>query len=207
VETIATGMPEAIGDDLNFGPDGRIYSSNFGANVPGDSRAAYWDGEEPVVLDPFGGDDGDARAINGAGVIVGWTDSDAEGFQGLAFRYDDGSLTTLSPAAGFDRSDAYAVNDLGAACGVSSFTQPTYPFQTTNRATRWTDGVAENLGTLDGFSQGFAHDLDEAGTVVGAVRRSLSGGEYRAVRWTDAGIEDLNAPSTRPAGSSSTRTG
>lgn len=33
VETIATDMPEAIGDDLNFGPDGRIYSSNFGANV------------------------------------------------------------------------------------------------------------------------------------------------------------------------------
>ncbi|MFY1693689.1 hypothetical protein [Plantactinospora sp. WMMB782] len=78
---------------------------------------------------------------------------------------DLGPLGRLPDGRSF--SEAATVNAAGVVAGLSTTSRPGYSLH----ATVWTGGVPQDLGTLTGtaYSSSQAHDLTDAGVVVGAT--------------------------------------
>ena len=186
----------------------RGYAVNDSGVVVGESdnnisRAFVSSGGVMTGLTRLAGDNdrGVAHDINNAGVIVGissngtvsratrWTDSGA-GYVPA----DLGTIAGTPTATG----RAWAINESGAAAGLSTNAAPT----PTSQATLWTGGTILNLTSLgDGtrFSQAYALNADEVvvgssstGQTVGQLIGTTSTtGITRAFRWDDGVIGEL----------------
>ncbi len=128
-------------------------------------------------------------AINDFGVVVGESDNNAS----RAFVYANGTLTGLIRLAGDnDRGVAHDINNNGVIVGISSN-------GVASRPTRWVNGVASDLGSVDGLSTttGRAWGLNEAGQAVGNSRRDTAGSVTQATFWSGTGAP-LNLGSLLP---------
>jgi probable HAF family extracellular repeat protein len=113
------------------------------------------------------------RAINNRGEIVGWTGSPTR-----AFFWTPATGMQVLPHLGTGPSVAYDVNDLGQVVGESA-----------GRAVRWTNGAAQDLGTLEQGGSSTATGINELGHVTGSA---TVGGVLHAFLFTDAnGLTDI----------------
>jgi len=151
-----------------------------------------WDEPGPMVnLGVLPGSNNFSRgyAINDFGVVVGESDNNTS----RAFVYANGTLTGLTRLAGDnDRGVAHDINNNGVIVGISSN-------GVASRPTRWVNGVASDLGSVDGLSTttGRAWGLNEAGQAVGNSRRDTVGTVTQATFWSGTGAP-LNLGSLLP---------
>jgi probable HAF family extracellular repeat protein len=130
---------------------------------------------------------GEAHALNDAGTAAGYSGSFAgdSGFIRLA----DGTITPVGFASpeGLRFNYAFDVNAAGQVVGEGYNPAGQY------RAFRTTNGVAVDLGTLDGFATSQAFGINDAGTVVGRVEPPEgSGGLPHAFIYRNGVMYDLN---------------
>jgi probable HAF family extracellular repeat protein len=127
-----------------------------------------------------GGRQSEARAINGEGVIVGWSLNQA-GFM-RAVRWMNGNKRNLGTLGGRN-SQALAISPLGAIVGWSETASGH------RHAFRWENGVMTDLGTLPGGNSSIARDINRGGAIVGSS--NTASGETHAFRWKDGVFTDL----------------
>jgi probable HAF family extracellular repeat protein len=121
---------------------------------------------------------GTSRFINGAGVVVGSSETtipDPNCFNpdcliGHAFRWQDGVLTDLGALPGVNNSGANAINDRGWIAGFSTNgeTDPVNGFPA-GHAVLWKDGPIKDLGTLGTGIESAGNYINNAGDVVGVA--------------------------------------
>lgn len=123
-------------------------------------------------------------AINNSGTVVGQQFEPSRGF----YRHSDGSAQLLAGIGGAG-SVPIDINNAGTIVGWSQATASNQPW----RATLWSNGVPQDLGTLGGPSSvAIAISDDLSPRVVG---RADTGRGQRAFVWTQgAGMKDLGLP-------------
>ena len=148
-------------------------------NAAGQWRAFRWQNGVMQDLGTLGGNESSALGVSANGaVVVGWAYNAARQFR--AFRWENGVMQDLGTLPGGNESWASGVSADGrVVVGESN-----------RRAFRWQNGVMQDLGTLPGGGWSAALGVSADGSVV--VGYNYEGGQYRAVRWTASGIEDLN---------------
>jgi hypothetical protein len=160
---------------FEYGEDGSV--------IARPTRGALWlppYADEPVLLEPLPGhSNAQARTINDAGVIAGWSFTDADSV-GVYWTADGtGQITGPWPIAAGFRSTA--VNSTGHVAG-HAFGTAAHWHSSSNTVTR--------LGLLgnDGYSQAFGINDVGAGrfSMVGWSGRSLDQGDRVPVLWNSA---------------------
>ena len=118
-------------------------------------------------------------AINAAGQVAGWGDTDGTGpAHRHAFLFSNGTITNLGTFAGGTQSFAYALNDAGQIVGSSNgLGVPQL------NAARFSAGTVTDLNTLLGASISSAYGINARGDFVGGVS---SGGPAHAYRYLAA---------------------
>jgi len=108
-----------------------------------------------------------ANAVNGAGVIVGWSDApaftatpDFYGYPRRPVTWRDGTIVDLGTVGGLEGS-ATDINEPGWIVGGS------LDGDGRQRATLWRDGETVDLGSLPGYSGSHAYRINDAGDIVG----------------------------------------
>lgn len=130
-------------------------------------------------LGTLGGASSRALSVNTAGHAVGWSqlpDSNAL----RAFLWD-GTMRDLGLLLGAATSEAAAINDDGVICGTVNIGLED------QRAFRWENNVAEDLGTVSPWINAAALDINDVGEIVGD-----SGN--RPFIWRDGEMETLPTP-------------
>jgi probable HAF family extracellular repeat protein len=129
---------------------------------------------------------GEARAINDAGFVVGYSGSTL-GDSGF-LRSPTGTLTPVghdNPALPYNY--AWDVNDANQVVGEGFNSAGDY------RAFLWQNGAATDLGTLPGMGSSEAYGVNSSGAVVGRVEPpDGEPGSTRAFLYRDGAMVDLN---------------
>jgi len=122
-----------------------------------------------------------AEAVNTAGIIAGWGYGTGPTH---AILWRDGQAVRLPDPSGAFYSYAFDLNDAGQVVGYS------YYGNGINRATRWTNGVPQDLGVLSGKDASVATGINDSDVVVGRSMLSADSGNAKCVVWTDSGIAE-----------------
>jgi len=152
-------------------------------------RAFRWTasgGMQPLGTLP-GGNWSYAYGVSADGAVVVGAASNAAG-QMRAFRWTQATGMQDLGTLGGPQSEAYGVSANGAVVVGWSFYNARAQHK---RAFRWQNGSMRDLGTLPGGDQSEAYGVSADGAVV-VGRAENAAGQWRAVRWTASGIEDLN---------------
>lgn len=128
------------------------------------NHATLWNGTTPTILGTLpGGADSEALAINSSGVVVGWSENNKGDDRATLWNQNGAQdLGTIQP--GGRESTATGINDAGQIAGYSDIT--TADGKTTH-ATKWINGQAVDLGTLEGGSSSYAYAINNVGQVAG----------------------------------------
>jgi len=171
------------GEALGINGRGHIVGSSSQADTGLPSHAVLWRGDKLFDLGALGGRDrraqraSIARAINDAGVIVGYGDIDSQ-HNSHAVRWDtDRRIHDLGTLAGGLHSSAFAVNLEGTIVGISDYAGALYQFH----SVAWVADAPQDLGTHPGHDTSVALGINSANVVVG--RSAASGAASRAVVW------------------------
>ena len=173
------------GHDVN---DASISVGFWGNTVVGPSPlACKWENGQLVTLtELLGAPRGIAYAVNSTGAITGWRGnsfiSDAR-----TFILDNEELTVLPPIPGGFTSEGRAINDRGDLAGRGRINTGSVPAQAW-RAFAWLDGTMLNLGTLPGFNDSIANDINNHRVIVGISQTAAA----RAWISQDGVMRDLN---------------
>ena len=146
---------------------------------------------EYIDLGTLGGPASAAFGLNDARQVVGWAHIDNCLVDGApcrrAFLWHDGSMVDLGLLAGDEGSFARAINNGGLVVGTSEL--DVVAASGTFRGTVWDGGAIAQLPDF-GDGRSFAHDVNDAGTIVGhAVDQTVI--RDRAVSWTGGSIHNL----------------
>lgn len=133
----------------------------------------------------LGGSTIEARAVNDAGQVAGFSSLSPGSTTPHAFLYSGGHIQDLGTLGGAE-SRAYDINTSGQIVGYSQPGPTFFP----RRAFRYSGGVMQDIGTLGG-EESYAFGISDSGMIVGASQ--LSGGSgphaflYNAGTFTDLG--------------------
>jgi probable HAF family extracellular repeat protein len=144
-----------------------------------------WENGKMIDLGSLGGTYGFPLALNNRGQVVG-TSNVAGDTLAHAFLWDRGTLIDLNTStSGGIPQTADGINDAGEVVGAAAFPSQVYD------AYLWRDGVATDLGHLNGdcYSEGFA--INSHGQVVG--NSATCDLNNRAFLWENGSIVDLNS--------------
>lgn len=182
----AYGMPAGVNGlgDLGVPGGGRIYGMNdLGQCVgftpypsgSGVLRATSWNpGVGPVDLGHLGGDHGIATAVNGSGLIVGYSSPSDPSQYRHAFLHDGNGMIDLGTFGGI-ASRAYDINERGQVVGDSWYDDGD-PWDSRIRAMLWLPepayGLPAGINDIDDFSTvlqqtSSAEAINEHGQVAG----------------------------------------
>ena len=197
----------AVGQAYTYIPSNPLHPLNH--DNLADSRPVRWNAAGTAATelnsfyaDEFGHSFGAAFGVNASGTAVGYS-STHDGW--LAARWDAGG-TAIRQLKGLNLSAAYAINDSGVAVGFTpTLTQGGNPGG--NRPVRWDPANVDASNDIEpsylspvqvdenGVGEGYAWDINNAGTAIGVSRAGLG---LRAVRWdansTNPTILDILAP-------------
>ena len=136
-----------------------------------------------VDLGSLGGYYSEARAVNAAGTVVGFSTQDGMR-QTRAVRWQDGTALSLGLLASDPTSVSYAVdiNDRGQIAGYSGTDSGEY------HAFRWQAGTLTDLGTLGGTSSEPV-GISDAGAVAG--NSDTAAGQWHGFWWANGRLGDL----------------
>lgn len=197
---------------LEINLSGRI----VGYSVPGDGtynfRALQWtpSGAGHTVLDLgtlTGGAAAEARAINAAGDVVGWSEIAMAGgvIRKHGFlRRTNGTRIDLVPANGYLNAEANDINASGFVVG-KSYT-PLQAGAHSSRATIWKPASSGSNTLLPvilpGDFRGTAEAINAAGAIVGSITIAGSPSLTHLARWQANGstVEDLSPSDTYAVG-------
>jgi probable HAF family extracellular repeat protein len=161
--------------------------TGYATTASSQTHAFLWDDGVMTDLGTFPtGSTSQGFGLNNHGQVVGYAfdGSSAGGRTNHAFLWQDGVMTDLIPAPQW--SSANAINDAGVVAGTYNL----------NRPFIWQDGVLTDLGGFGGgASFGYAHDINNAGQVVGSsfVNNGSEGISQHAFLWQDGVMTDLGA--------------
>ena len=144
-----------------------------------------WENGKMVDLGTLGGTNGGPVALNNRGQVIGVSTLPGDQISD-PFLWDDGKLIDLfTSTIGGNPITANALNDAGEIIGGGAF--PNRVFD----AYLWKNGVATDLGTLNGdcFSEAIA--INSRGQVVG-ISVSCDGNPHHAFLWENGSMVDLN---------------
>ncbi|HEX8202689.1 MAG TPA: PEP-CTERM sorting domain-containing protein, partial [Isosphaeraceae bacterium] len=149
------------------------------ATAGGDFHAFLWAGGAMQDLGTLGGAASQARAINAAGQVVGWSHR-ADGTSPHAFLSRAGVMIDLGTLPGFSGSWANGINARGQIVGFAGVVDDRLG-TFTQRAFLVEDGVMTDLNALippdTGWTLAAADAINDAGQIVGF---GLIGGEKHA---------------------------
>lgn len=136
-----------------------------------------WDNGAFTPIGTLGGRESDARDINDAGQVTGWSLTPED--SGHGFLYDSGTMTNLDPDDGWTGSEPWAINQNGDIAGY--WHTPT----SGQHSFRWTDGSFDDLyDPYVMWSQG--SDINDLGWVAGRCGNT-------ACVWRGADREDFGS--------------
>jgi probable HAF family extracellular repeat protein len=156
------------------------------ADTNGGRRAFLWLPEPAYDLPAgmndlghLGGGTSQAYDVNNAGQVVGMSQSSGGN---RAFLWEQGSMTNLGTLGG-TFSLAYGVNGSGQVVGESRIENDDdyHPFL-------WEGGAMIALATLGGGPDSAAHDINDAGDIVGESEKPPT----RPILWSDGGMTELD---------------
>ncbi len=199
VWTAQTGMQDLIDGTITGGPTVVSVATALNASGlivgfaadAGTTKPCMWQAGHFQMLPTLGGANGDATAVNAAGIIVGESQIVTHEFH--ATMWIMGLPTDLHPP-GARLSTAKVMNSQGDVAGDAWFPTGFHAF-------RWTaQAGAEDLGTLPNHVISHARGMNDAGMIVGV---SVAPGEdpppALAVRWTlEQDIEALDTLLSTP---------
>jgi probable HAF family extracellular repeat protein len=183
----------AVGVALNTIPEDPDFATEMNGFLPAATRARafLWKGGKLHDLGTLGGNDAAAIAINGSGVVYGfsYTDTVANPSTGYptthAFLWKNGSMrdlgtlggTQVRPGSLSNGPWGHVLNERGQAIGTSTLAD-----DETRHAFLWDKGHMIDLGTLGGNnSEPLA--INELGWVVGRSDDSAASPHQHAVLW------------------------
>jgi len=184
------GGPDAVGFFVN--ERGQVVGASYTNSIPNPTTGLptldpyLWEKGAMIDLGTLGGTNGSAFLLNNRGDVIG-TSNLAGDQTSHPFLWHDGKLIDLfTSTIGGSPITANQLNENGEFVGGATF--PNRPFD----AYLWRNGVATDLGALNGdcFSEAVA--LNSAGQVVGySVACDFS--SQRSFLWENGSMVDLNA--------------
>ncbi|WP_410655604.1 hypothetical protein [Amycolatopsis sp. lyj-112] len=159
-------------------------------------HATKWDARGVIsALPGLGGEQSEAKGVNGHGVAVGWAHKDATWNQKAVKWASDGAVTELPSLPGGDYANANAITDTGVIVGAGSGSDGK------THALRWNpDGTVVELSGLPGGGYGSAQWVTRDGRTVGGTATD-SAGRNHVVRWNSTGaITDLSPGAEQSTG-------
>jgi len=174
---------------------GQVAGVSYTSSVPNPENGIptidpfLWDNGRMIDLGSLGGINAGVFGLNNRGQVTGNSDVTRDGSISHAFLWDRGSLHDLGTLGG-DFSFTNWIDDSGEAVGGA-----TTPDNATLRATRWKNGRATNLGSLNGDVCSIAFGSNSAGQIVGnSIACDVDGGAVRPFLWENGGpMVDLNS--------------
>jgi probable HAF family extracellular repeat protein len=161
------------GNVHSFGFYGKAQAVNDLDQIVG-TRYLTWagaflaEGDVVMSLGTLGGQVSEAFDINNLSQVVGYSITAEDDTH--PFIWQDGAMTDLTTLPGTDTGTAFAINDLGAAVG-ETFLYDDFQF----KATLWESGqmpvdLNDYLVTDEDWLLETAHDINNAGQIVGSGR-------------------------------------
>ena len=177
--------------------EGRAQDLNSAGEIVGFLRlnvrpqAILWHEDQVIELGvPPDGDSSNALAINSKSQVAGYWGNLVFGPSPLAFVWQDGVITDLTPDLGAPRSIANDNNDLGMATGWMGTNE-----NTDAHAFIWDNGKVTDLGVIPGGFTGMGMAINNQGDVAvqgltfndkaEVIVRSFL---WRAGQWIDLGV-------------------
>jgi probable HAF family extracellular repeat protein len=191
------GGPDAAAGSVNERGEvaGISYTNSIANPTTGlPTVAAFlWRRGEMIDLGNFGGSFTGVAQINNRGQVIGTSNLPGDEFNDPYF-WDNGKLIDLyTSSVGGNPITAYALNDRGQVVGGGTFPDHAYD------AYLWAEGVATDLGFLDGDCYSEAFVIGSKGQIAGqSYPCELN--SRRPFLWKDGTMFDLNEVTEAPSG-------